>query len=147
MITKYKLAQMIKIEVHIPDGALDIEIKKNDDQYFLVVVLSKSSYFKENGRAWNGKIRKDEVQEITDLIKECYKKPSLPKRITINDGRLIKISLKDHQSKISLTIKDSFEEGKIEIRLMEKVFSRINEIIQDEILKKHTVVFGNSGHS
>lgn len=135
---------MIKIEIHTLEGTLDIEIKKNGDQYFLVVILSKSAYFKENGRAWNGKTMNEEkVWEITNLIMECYKNPSIPKWITINDGRLVKINLKEDKLEINLTIKDSFEEGQIEIQLMEKIFDFINEIIQDTFLKKYTLVFGN----
>jgi len=135
---------MIKIEIHTLEGILDIEIKKNGDYYFLIVILSKSDYFKENGRAWNGKTKNEEkVWEITNLIKECYKNPSIPKWITINDGRLVMIGLKEDKSEINLIIKDSFEKGQIEIQLMEKMFDFVNEIIQDTFLKKCTLVFGN----
>lgn len=135
---------MIKIEIHVLKGTLDIEIKKNGDQYFLLVILSKSDYFKEKGRSWNGKTMNEEkVCEIKKLIIECYKNPTIPKWVTINDGRLVRIILKEDMSEINLTIKDSFEEGQIEFQLMEKIFAFINEISQDEFLKKCTLVFGN----
>jgi len=135
---------MIKIEIQTLEGTLDIEIKKNGNQYFLLVILSKSDYFRESGRAWNGKtLNEEKVREITNLITECSKKPSIPKWITINDGRLVKINLKEDKSEISLTIKDRYEEGQIEIQLMKKIFDFINEIIQDAFLKKYTLVFGN----
>lgn len=134
---------MIKMEIHILGGELDIEIKQVDDQYLLLVILSKSDYFKENGRAWNGKtMNEPKVREIANLIRDCYKKPSIPKMITINDGRTVKISLKEDKSEISLTIKNIFEEGMIEFQLMQKIFDFINEIIPDAILKKYTLVFG-----
>jgi hypothetical protein len=40
---------MIKIEIHSLAGQLDIEIKRNENSYFLLVILSTSRYFKEKG--------------------------------------------------------------------------------------------------
>lgn len=82
---------MIKIEIHTLAGQLDIEIKRNESCYFLLVILSTSQYFKENGKVWNGKImRTEKLFEIISLIKECYRKSSVPTKITILDGTLRK---------------------------------------------------------
>lgn len=134
---------MIKIEIHILEGQLDIEIKKNLDQYFLLVILSQSTYFKEKSRAWNGKTMDEpKVQEIAHFIKECHQNPSIPKGITINDGMMVKITLKDDISAILLTIKDDFDEADIEFQLIQKVFDFVHEIIDDVTLKKYMLAFG-----
>lgn len=96
---------MIKIEIHTLAGELDIEIKRNENYHSLLIILSTSQYFNENGRVWNGKIMKTEqLFEIVNLIKECHRKPSLPTSITINDGRVIKINLNDDESQIVLSL-------------------------------------------
>ena len=133
---------MIKIEVHILEGQLDIEIKKAGDQYNLLVILSKSAYYKENGRAWNGRTTNSaKVEEIAHLIKECYKKPSVPKRITILDGMQVNIYLKEEGSEIQFYIRNNFDEGSNEFQFMENSFDLINEVIPDEALKRYSAVF------
>ncbi|NPA08459.1 MAG: hypothetical protein GXO46_05685, partial [Chlorobi bacterium] len=48
---------MIKIETHTLAGQFDIEIKKNENFYTLLIIASKSQYFKDhNGKVWSGKI-------------------------------------------------------------------------------------------
>lgn len=133
---------MIKIEVHILDGQLDIEIKKEGDHYNLLVILSKSAYYKENGRAWSGRaINNSEVEEIIRLIKECHKKPSIPKQITILDGMQVNINLKEEGAEIRFFIRNNFDEGTNEFQFMQKSFDLINEMIPDEALKKYSQVF------
>lgn len=133
---------MIKIEIHILDGSLDIEIKKNGDDYFLVVILSKSHYLKENGRAWNGKTKKEEnVNEIIHLIRNCYRETSKPKRITINDGMHIKINLNEGGSEVKFTIENSDKEMTA-FQLMKKVFEFINELSQDADFLRYSNIFG-----
>lgn len=133
---------MIKIEIIILDGQLDIEIKKSGDDSFLVVILSKSSYFKENGRIWTGKTKKEEnVREIKNLIRKCYIKPSKPKVITINDGTIIKINLNDDESEVTFLIENSDEEM-TEFQLMKKVFEFINDLVNDADLLRYTKIFG-----
>lgn len=133
---------MIKMEVHILEGQLDIEIKKEGDHYNILVILSKSAYHKENGRAWNGvTINNTEVEEMIHLIKECYKKPSIPKRITILDGMQVNITLKEEGSEIHFFIRNNFDEGTNEFQFMQKSFDLINEMIPDEALKKYSQVF------
>ncbi len=96
---------MIKIEIHTLAGEIDIEIKRNENFHSLLIILSTSQYFNENGRVWNGKIMKTEkLFEIVNLVKECHRKPSLPTSITINDGRVIKINLNDDESQIVLSL-------------------------------------------
>lgn len=51
---------MIKIEIQIMEGNLEIEIKKDIDFYSLIVIISKSERFREKGRAWSGKINDEE---------------------------------------------------------------------------------------
>lgn len=120
---------MIKIEIHTLAGQLDLEIKKNEDFYILLVILSKSQYFQEDGRVWSGKILETEkLFEITNLIKECYRNPSVPTRITILDGRLIKINLKDDESQIALRLVD-IDENTNESELIQKIKEITNEVI------------------
>lgn len=61
---------MIKLEIHTLTGQLDIEIKRNENFYVLLIIVSKSKYFKENGKVWSGKIIETErLFEIVSLIK------------------------------------------------------------------------------
>ncbi|WBX98969.1 hypothetical protein [Chryseobacterium gambrini] len=133
---------MIKIEIHTLAGQLDIEIKKNEDFYILLVILSKSQYFQEDGRVWSGKIEETEkLFEIVNLIKECYRKPSVPTRITINDGRLIKINLKDDESQIALHLID-IDENTNESELIQKIKELTIEITgNDAILQDYLDIF------
>jgi hypothetical protein len=133
---------MIKIEIHTLAGQLDIEIKKNEDFYILLVILSKSQYFQEDGRVWSGKIEETEkLFEIVNLIKDCYIKPSVPTRITINDGRLIKISLKDEESQIALRLVD-IDENTNESELIQKIKELTIEITgNDAILQDYLDIF------
>lgn len=136
---------MIKIEIHILEGQLDIEIKKEDNHYNLLVLLSKSAYHKEKGRAWHGSTTNDAtIQEIASLIKECYKKPSIPKRIVILDGMQVNIRLKEEGSEIDFSILNNFDEGSNEFEFMQKSFDLINEMIPDDDLKKYSGVFWGS---
>ncbi len=133
---------MIKIEIHTLAGQFDIEIKKNEDFYILLVILSKSQYFQEDGRVWSGKIEETEkLFEIVNLIKECYRKPSVPTRITINDGRLIKINLKDDESQIALRLVD-IDKNTNESELIQKIKELTIEIRgNDAILQDYLDIF------
>ena len=132
---------MIKITIQIPDGELDIEIKKNGSEFFLIIILSKSAYFKENGRFWNAKTSDEaKVLEIANAIKGSHSKPSMPKRITINDGKIIRINLKENGSEMNLVIKE-IEESTIEFQLMQKISGFVNDLIPDAALEKYTALF------
>lgn len=133
---------MIKVEIHILDGLLDIEVKKSGDEYFLVIILSKSQYFNENGRAWNGKTEKEEkIKEIIHLIKKCHMKSSKPKMIAINDGTIIKINLNEGGSEVKFII-ENLDEEMTEFQLMKEVFEFINDIVKDADLLRYTKIFG-----
>lgn len=133
---------MIKIQIDILDGRLEIEIKKNINYFSLMVIISKSETFKENGRAWGKKINEEEkVIEIVNLIKECHKNPNVPLAFTINDGRWVRISLKEDAADTNLEIKHSYAEEHTEHQLIERIFYLINEIIQDKTLKEYTLIF------
>jgi hypothetical protein len=135
---------MIKIQIDILDGCLEIEIKKNINYYSLIVIISKSETFKENGRAWSGEINEEKkVIEIVNLIKECYNNPAVPIAFTINDGRRVKIRLEEDAADINLDIKHSYAEEHGEHLLVEKIFYLINEIIQDQTLKEYSLIFGD----
>lgn len=133
---------MIKIEIHTLTGELDIEIKRNENFYSLLIILSSSQYFNENGRVWNGKIMKTEkLFKIVNLIMECHRKPSLPTRITINDGRVIKINLNDDKSQIVLSL-INIAENTNESKLIQKIKELTNEIIgNDTILQDYLDIF------
>ncbi|REC51359.1 MULTISPECIES: hypothetical protein [Chryseobacterium] len=133
---------MIKIEIHTLAGQFDIEIKKNEDFYILLVILSKSQYFQEDGRVWSGKIEETEkLFEIVNLIKECYRKPSVPTRITILDGRSIKINLKDDESQIALRLVD-IDKNTNESELIQKIKELTIEITgNDAILQDYLDIF------
>lgn len=133
---------MIKIEIHTLAGQLDIEIKKNEDFYILLVILSKSQYFQEDGRVWSGKIEETEkLFEIVNLIKECYIKPSVPTRITILDGRSIKINLKYDESQIALRLVN-IDENTNESELIQKIKELTIEITDnDAILQDYLDIF------
>lgn len=135
---------MIKINLNALEGELDIEIKKNDDHYNLIVILSKSDYFQENGKAWHKKIEDNQtIIKIADLIKACYTTPSIPKGITINDGISRKISLQDTVS-IHLVLQDSYYANTNESELMKSIFEYVCELIQDPVLEKYINVFDYS---
>lgn len=134
---------MIKVKIHTLDGQFDIEIKRNEDFYALLVIASKSEYFRDhNGKVWSGKIKETEkLFEIVNLIKECYRKPSVPTRITILDGRSIKINLQDDESQISLRLID-IDENTNESKLIQKIKELTIEIIgNDAILQDYLDIF------
>lgn len=119
---------MIKIEIHTLAGQLDIEIKRNESSYFLLVIVSTSQYFKENGKVWNGKITGTEkLFEIINLIKECYRTPSVPTKITILDGTLRKINLNDEGLEIALLLID-IDENTNESELLQNIKELVNEV-------------------
>jgi hypothetical protein len=130
----------IKIVTHILDAALDIEIKKNADRYFLLVILSKSKYYKENGKAWNGKMAFGNVRQIANAAMQCYRNPSVAKNITINDGKTVKIRLQENGSDINFAVQDIYG-GTVESTLMQEIFSSINAIIKDPVLEKYREIF------
>lgn len=118
---------MIKIEIHTLAGQLDIEIKRNENIYFLLVIVSTSPYFKEKGRVWSDKILQTEkLPEIISLIKECYRKPSVPTKITILDGTLRKISFNDGESQIALHLID-IDDNTNESELLQSIKELVNE--------------------
>lgn len=119
---------MIKIEIHTLAGQLDIEIKRNENSYALLVILSRSQFFQENGRAWNGKImRTEKLSDIIGLIKACNKNPYAPTKITINDGRLIQINLNNDEASIGLRLTD-IDENTNESELIRKIKELTNEV-------------------
>lgn len=133
---------MIKLEIHILNGQLDIEIKKEGDGYNLLVILSKTVYYKEKGRAWNGRTTNDEtVEEIARLIKECYEKPSVPKRLVILDGMQVNVTFKEKGTEVRFSILNNFDKGTNEFQFMQNTFDLINEIIPDDALKRYSGVF------
>jgi len=135
---------MIKINLNALEGELDIEIKKNDDHNNLIVILSKSDYFQENGKAWHKKIEDNQtIFKIADLIKACYTTPSIPKGITINDGISRKISLEDSVS-IHLALQNSYYTNTNESEVIKSIFEYVCELIQDPVLEKYINVFDYS---
>lgn len=133
---------MIKATIQTLSGELEIEIKKNNSQFILLVVLSKSAHYKENGRAWNGSTTDEgKIQGIADLIRHCYSIPSSPKQITLNDGRYRKIKLNDGEAEIQLILKDKFDHGSPEFQLEQKLFEFLAELIPDETLKTYLMEF------
>lgn len=123
---------MIKIELHTLSGQLDIEITRSGNCYFLLVILSASQYFKENGKVWNGKImRTEKLFEIISLIKECYRKPSVPEKTTILDGTLRKINLNDEGSQIALHLVD-IDENTNESELLQSIKELVNEVTDND---------------
>ncbi|KPH12436.1 hypothetical protein [Chryseobacterium sp. ERMR1:04] len=119
---------MIKLEIHTLTGQLDIEIKRNENFYVLLIIVSKSQYFKENGKVWSGKIIETErLFEIVSLIKKSYNRPSIPTTITINDGKLIKINLHHDQLQVSLNLID-IEKNTNEFELIEEIKKFTNEV-------------------
>lgn len=133
---------MIKLEIHTLAGQLDIEIKRNENFYVLIVIISKSQYIKENGRVWSGKIIETErLFEIVNLIKKCYKIPPIPTTITINDGKLIKINLYNDQLQVSLNLID-IEKNTNEFELIQEIKKFTNEVTgNDPTLQDYLNIF------
>lgn len=139
--------QKIKINIQTLDGELDIEIKKNENRFIVLVILSKSLFFKESGRVWNGNtLEAEKVLEIAALIKESFEKPSLLRSLTINDGILVKIILSEEDVATKLNFTD-FGNGTIEGELMKRIFIFIDELIQDSDLREYMKFLGFKGHS
>lgn len=135
---------MIKINIESLAGELDIEIKQTDKHYNLLVIMSKSDYFQEDGKAWHAKIDEDQtILKIVSLIKACHTNPSIPKGITINDGTFRKISLEDTVA-IHLLLKDSYHANTNESELLKTIFEYVCEQIQDPVLEKYIRAFDDS---
>lgn len=119
---------MLKVQLHVLDGELEIEFKKNQNFYSVIAVLSKSST--QNGRVWSGKTFDDtKIKEIIHSIKECHQNPSIPTKITINDGMIVQIELKENTI-LNLTI-NNFNEGTKESQLINRLFEYVNELLKD----------------
>lgn len=143
MADYYKLI-MIKINIASLAGELDIEIKQTDKHYNLLVIMSKSDYFQENGKAWHAKIDEDQtILKIVSLIKACHTNPSIPKGITINDGTFRKISLEDTVA-IHLLLKDSYHAHTNESELLKTIFEFVCKQIQDPVLENYIGAFDDS---
>lgn len=131
---------MIKIQIHSLEGACDIEIKKQQEYYHLVVIMSKSHVLNEKGKAWYGKTPEEKsIQEITDLINSSYQNPSVPNSISINDGIQITFNLKENGQEINLVCKD-IEKGTQEFQLIHKTMALVNDLIKDPVLNSYTKI-------
>jgi len=142
--TNGTIPTMIKINITSLAGELDIEIKQTDHQYNLIVMMSKSDYFQEAGKAWHAKIDDDQtITKIVSLIKACHTNPSLPKGITICDGTFRKISLEDTVP-IHFVLKDSYHEKTNESELLKSIFTYVCNSMQDPVLEKYIHAFDDS---
>lgn len=138
------LPTMIKINIASLAGELDIEIKQTDSHYNLIVIMSKSDYFQEAGKAWHAKIEDNQmITKIVSLIKACHTNPSLPKGITINDGTYRKISMEDAVP-VHLLLKDSYHTHTNESELLKTIFEFVCKQIQDPVLENYIGAFDDS---
>lgn len=126
----------VKVEIETLELECSIEIKQNGDDHMLLIILSKSDFLSESGRAWHGKITEARaVMELEKLIEECYVQPSTPQWITINDGIQIKINLKQSSSELKLILRD-IEQGMKEYDLMTQLLLLSDHAAGDATLKR-----------
>lgn len=134
---------MIKVHIDCLEGACDIELKKDQESYHLVAILSTSGFLKEKGKAWYAKTSKeDSILEIRDLVHASYQNPSLPGRISINDGIQIAFSLTENEQEIKLVCKD-VEEGTREFQLIQKLMALVRDLVKDPVLNNYTNIVEN----
>lgn len=112
----------------------EIEIKKDQDLYRLIVIKSASE--NDNGKAWHGKTHDNsKISSIERLIVQCHAQPSSPILVRILDGTIIMIKLDGQKT---LTIKDIFEENSCEVILLNSIFDFCNSLIKDSNFEHHT---------
>ncbi|MCE3228790.1 MAG: vinculin [Bacteroidetes bacterium] len=126
----------LKVKIEALDYEAEIEIKKDGDLYRLIVIKSKSAYYKHNGKAWHGQTAADaQIKEITGLVEECYVAPTKTKMICILDCTVVTFLYDNDKTKINYSIKD-FEEGAKQDMLMAKLYELCNKLTGEIIFKK-----------
>ena len=129
---------MIKIRLSALDFECEIEVKKNAEDYILLVIMSKSDYYKNSGNAWHGQIKDEgEITAIEVLLESCYKYPSVTKWVTINDGMTAYLDCQVNGVEIKFQIKD-FRENNKEAELMKRIFVLSNNLIKDPVWEAYT---------
>lgn len=138
---------MIKVILQTLEGTCEIELKKDQEGCSMLVIMSKSEFLGESGRAWHGKSTDAAaVAEIAELIKECYANPSRPENITIADGMKVTFSLDVTGSKITFVL-NSIDRGTNEFRLLTMLFAMTNAVVGDPVLKNYLEIFERYCHT
>jgi hypothetical protein len=124
----------LKVKIESLDRDVEIEIKKDEDLYRLIVIRSKSNYDRHNGKAFKGQTSDPkDIKPITDLVEECYTAPTKTKMICILDCTVVTFHYKADNIEIKYFIKD-FEEGAKQDLLMKKLYDLCNKLCAENIL-------------
>jgi len=128
---------ILKVHIHTLDYELEIELKKYQDLYRLLIISSKSAFNKDPGTAWHGEsANQDLVEAISDLAIQCYHSPHKPTRITILDGMLLTIQYQDEETTFSLSIKE-FEEGSHEVLFLQFLLAYCKQLLHDTAFDRY----------
>lgn len=128
---------ILKVHIQTLDHETEIELKKDQALYRLLILKSKSDYDKDPGTVWHGASSNEEpVKAINSLIMACHHVPHKPARITILDGMLVKIYSRYGETELSLSI-NQFAEGSNEVILLQTLFDFCKHIVQDEAFDRY----------
>lgn len=128
---------ILKIQIHTLDLGLEIELKRYQDLYRLLIISSKSDFNKDPGTAWHGESANQEpVETISRLAIQCYRSPDKPAHITILDGMLVKLRYLDEETEFQLSIY-TFEEGSNEALLLRSLLAYCKQLLHDDTFDRY----------
>lgn len=127
---------ILKVQIHTLETKLEIELKKHESLYRLLIIRSKSDFNKDPGTVWHGESANQElVEAIRRLAIQCYHSPHKPTRITILDGMLVKFHYLHEETAFTLSIKE-FEEGSLEALLLQSLLAYCKQLLHDDAFER-----------
>ncbi len=128
---------IVKVQIHTLDHELEIELKKYQDLYRLLIISSKSDFNKDPGTAWHGESANRElVETLSHLAIQCYRSPHQPTHITILDGMLVKLYYLNEETEFQLSI-NTFEEGSNETLLLRSLLAYCKQLLHDDTFDRY----------
>lgn len=136
----------LKVQIRTSGLELEIELKKQEDLYRLLVIKSKSDYGKDPGMVWHGESRDETlVKNLSRQALHCYQDPHQPTRITILDGMLVNLHYRDEETEFKLSLKE-FEEGSPEAGLLRALLACCKQLIHDDAFDRCAAVVESYAH-
>jgi hypothetical protein len=128
---------ILKVQIHTLDNEVEIELKKDQDVYRLLIIKSRNEFHKDPGAVWHGESSNEElIESICNLVTACYRAPHRPIRITILDGMLMSIHYRRGETELRLSIKE-FEGDTNELLLLQTLLIFCKQVVQDETFDRY----------
>ncbi len=128
---------ILKVQIHSLDCELEIELKKHQDLYRLLIISSKSDFNKDPGTVWHGESDNQElVEALSHLATQCYRSPHKPAHIAILDGMHVSLHYLHEETAFTLSIK-TFEEGSTEALLLRSLLAYCKQLLHDDTFDRY----------